>query len=198
MIRNYAILFLLLINAYCTSSASAQKLTYKILLNNKMIGTLLADRQVQKEKVNYVLQSKMSVHKILTFDIEYKLESDFINGKMIASTAYQKTNNKIHTNTITKWDGVQYTVQLPDENLARINKNINYNMCTIYYLEPIGLTQIYSDAFGKFLNIRSLGNHRYELTLPDGKTNYYNYAAGICFQVESEQLFSKIIFRLTR
>jgi hypothetical protein len=66
----------------------------------------------------------------------------------------------------------------------------------LYYHEPIGKKLIWSDSFGKFLPIRLSGNHRYELILPDGKKNFYTYNYGICSMVETEQFFTKLIFRL--
>ena len=179
-------------------NADAQKLTYKIFLNKDMIGTLVATRDIQTDHVNYVMQSSMTVHKIINVDVEYSLKSSFSHGKLIQSTAYQKINKKIQTNTLTQWDGAQYNIKTKDDNLVIKNKVINNNMCSIYYYEPIGISQVYSDAFGKFLPVKPVAAHRYEVVLPDGKKNYYNYSSGICYLVETDQLFSKIIFRLTR
>ncbi len=197
--QNAARIFSVIIGCVCfITSVNAQKLTYRIFLNKDTIGILNAERQAQKESVSYILQSKMTVHKIINVDVEYKMESDYSNGKMMHSTAYQKINKRVQVNSSTKWDGTKYVIETADQTTTLKNKNIHYNMCAIYYFEPVGITQVYSDAFGKFLNIRPVSSHRYELTLPDGKRSYYNYASGICFQVESEQLFSKVIFRLTR
>ncbi len=76
-------------------SLQAQKLTYKIFLNKDNIGNLIAERTMDKENVHYLLTSKMLVDKIVKVRVDYKMQSDFSNGKMVQSTAYQKINNKV-------------------------------------------------------------------------------------------------------
>lgn len=197
MIR-FCLQVLLIINCLCFFNiAGAQKLTYKIVFNKEDIGNLIAERDAQKENVHYILKSKMTVDKIVNVEIDYRLESDFKNGKMTHSSAYQKVNSRVQVSSSTQWDGSTYNIQTIDMSTILRNKAITFNMCALYFNEPVNLKEVYSDALGKFLRIRQAGKHRYELILPDGKKNYYNYASGICFQVETEQLFSKIIFLLT-
>ncbi len=178
-------------------SANAQKLNYKIFFNKDYIGNLVAERDIQKERSHYLLKSKMTVDKIINVSIEYRLEGDFVNQKLTRSSAYQKVNNKVQVSSNTQWDGSAYNIQTIDKSTILRNKPIGYNLCSLYFNEPVNVKEVYSDTFGEFLKLKSLGKHRYELQLPDGKKNFYSYNAGICYQVETEQLFSKITFLLT-
>ncbi len=176
--------------------ANAQQLQYAIQLKDETIGILSVKRFLRPARAEFLIESNIQVHKLIDMDITYRISTVFENGKLIHSTATQTANGRTNVNTTTKWDGRSYVVITQSSRTKLRETMIDFNLCSMYFSEPLNKKVIWSDSFGKWLPVKALGNHRYELSLPDGKKNFYQYSYGICSMVETEQLFSKVTFLL--
>jgi len=165
------------------------------MLRNEKIGELYVRQILQKGTTDYKLESLIIVDKIINMKVDYKLNAHFEEGKLIRSSTWQKSNHRVNINTSTTLIGDHYLVESPNKK-TKVHEEIDFNLCMLYFHEPNGRKRIWSDSYGEFIKIRSVGPHRYELLLPDGKKNYYTYNYGICSLVETEQLFTKINFLL--
>ena len=180
----------------CIQTLEAQHLTYAVMLRDEKVGELYVNRTVSKKFTDYKLESLIHVDKLINMEVEYKLTARFEDGLLFKSSTWQRSNQKVNINTITTRYGNSYLVEMLNKRNQNIKENIDFNLCTLYFHEPVGKTRIWSDSYGAFIRVRPAGTHRYEVLLPDGKRNFYTYHYGICSTVETEQLFSKIIFRL--
>ncbi len=190
---------LLIVCMFCTfnPALNAQTLTYAIRLKDELVGKMTANRQ-GKSKTSYFIESNILVQKMLLVDIRYTLESVFENNILMSSQAINKLNGKEQANSKTRNTKNGYTVQTLKGTKKLSQSEIPYNLCSLYFEEPVKYNSVYSDTYGEFLPLKPAGPHRYELILPDGKSNYYTYQHGICVLVELEILFGKITFHLTR
>ena len=91
----------------------------------------------------------------------------------------------------------KYVIQDDDER-SELNEKILYTSACLMHLEPVGLKRIFSENFKKFVPVRELRPHYYELRLPDGNKNYYSYANGTCIGAEVNTNLSKAFFRLKK
>jgi len=173
-----------------------QSLTYTIRFKDDPIGIMTAHRQ-GKGKSEFLIESKILIQKMVRMNLVYRIASTFENNTLVHSLATQHNNGKEHTNTKTTHTKYGYIVKTQKEEIKISQKSIPYNLCKLYFEEPIGVFMVYSDTYGDFLTINPAGKHRYELILPDGKRNYYTYHLGICILVEAELIFGKISFQLT-
>ena len=180
------------------SFSQSQTLHYSIVLKNEPIGTMKATRIIQKDHISYLIESHILIDKIIRIKIDYSLIAEFHNGKLIKSSTIQEANGRVQVNTSTKWNGNYYSVHTLTGNSKLKEKNIDYNLCNLYFYEPEGRKKIYSDSFGKFVPITLQKNHQYKLHLPEGKEIIYDYNYGICSMVEMEQMFSKVRFVLVK
>ena len=176
---------------------NAQKLTYQVVLGTDSIGLLWAEHKLTGNNHYYDLRCSMTVDAMIKVDLQYVLTAQFDKEKLLQSHTEQDVNGRIKVASGTKWNGKFYLIQTLEKRL-RINNTISYNLTTLYFREPVSVKKVYSDTHGEFLTLRSLGQHRYELILPDGKKNRYTYQYGICTEVEVNQLFSKVYFKLVR
>lgn len=186
------ILFLFLFS----NTLDGQSLTYTIRFKDEPIGIMKAQRQ-GKGTTEFLIESKILIQKMVRLDLMYRISSTFENNTLIHSLATQQNNGREHTNTRTTQTKNGYSVKTRKEELRISQKSIPYNLCKLYFEEPIGVFMVYSDTYGDFLNIKPAGKHRYELVLPDGKSNFYTYHLGICILVEAEIILGKISFQLT-
>lgn len=174
----------------------AQKLTYQIFFGNDSIGLLKAEHKVIAGNQHYELRSNMSVNTLVNIDVQYILTASFDKDKLLNSYTEQDVNGRIKVSSTLKWDGKSYQIQTLQKRDKIKNTQITYNLATLYFKEPVNIQKVYSDTHGTFLTIKSLGQHSYDLILPDGKRNKYTYQFGICTEVEVNQLFSKVFFKL--
>jgi hypothetical protein len=175
--------------------ARGQNLTYAVFLRDEKVGELLVKRNINKDFTDFKVDSRIEVYKIINMLINYHMSARFEDGIMLRSSVQQQYNQRVNINTSTTRTGNQYFVESISSKKV-LNDIIDYNLCMIYFHEPIGKTKIWSDSYGEFVHIRNMAPHRFELILPDGKRSFYTYNYGICTLVETEQLFSKIIFKL--
>jgi len=176
----------------------AQKLTYQIFMGKDSIGLMHAEHKVNGINHQYEYKSSMTVNSVVTVEIQYILTSVFDKEKLISSFTEQDINGRIRVASTTKWNDKWYDVQTLDRRDKIKNNLITFNLATLYFREPVNIKKVYSDTHGSFLNIKSVGQHKYELILPDGKRNLYTYQFGICKEVEVNQLFSKVYFKLVK
>jgi hypothetical protein len=133
---------------------------------------------------------------IFGIKVNVEEESHYHSGKLIYSRVYRTVNGKQKANKYTKASGDTY--QLIDDNkTGSLNqKQIDYNLGMMYLKEPVGISQIYSDNFQQYVQIKQTDSHTYRIDLPDGNYNFYTYTNGICNKVEVHHSFYKIQIQL--
>ena len=106
----------------------------------------------------------------------------FKNGKLISSKVVRHVNGKQKANNQTLFINNAYQTQ-SDNKTSQIREPINYNLMLLYTSEPTNLSQVYSDNYLQFLEIKQTQPHTYRIILPDGNYNDYYFSKGICQQV---------------
>jgi hypothetical protein len=110
-----------------------------------------------------------------------------VRSKVIKDSGKEGDSKSITTQK----DGKIYTVVQNGEKSILNNPEIAHSVSELYFMEPHQITRIFSESIGTFLNLKTLGNGLYELTLPEGKKNIYKYEKGVLVQVEVSQTFGK-------
>lgn len=182
---------LLLYSANC----QAQKLKYTIRLKDELVGNMTAQRS-QKPTTTIRINSLISVEKMIKIEFQYIMESTYAKGKLLVSKTIQRINGQEQVNTSTTLDENRYRVVTKSGNSTYNSSAIHFNLCRMYFEEPAGIKEVWSDTFGKMLPLKPAGKNRYELVLPDGKSNFYTYHKGICTLVETETPMGKVTFQL--
>lgn len=190
------ILVLLLLMVLTQVSLHGQTLLYNIKLNEELMGKMSAVKKGNKEK-SYQIESNIKVEKMISVEMYYLIRSEFDKKGLVKSTAKETANGKEYMNTETTRQTEGYAVKTLKEQSQIKGRQIAYNLCMIYFQEPIGVSEVWSDSFGEFFKIKPAGKNRYELLLPGGKSSFYSYYKGICTSVETDMPFGKLTFTLT-
>jgi hypothetical protein len=183
--------------AFATLTSSAQKLTYKVKIDGKESGTLIANKSGKKNNFTYVIQSSIKTTMLVTVEVKYNLKSIIENGKLKSSMLVQLVNGVKQTDNTTTVKGSGYVFKDKTGEEKIINSTINVIVPDLYFTEPKNHKSIWSDNHGKFLSIKKEGN-AYLLETGDGQNSKYTYEKGVCKKVESSQAFSKITFELVQ
>lgn len=139
-----------------------------------------------------------------------------VNFKVLWKKYNRKTNNKLtyaNNNILESYSGIYFQYELEDSAYMKLNKSvyscyrfpdkeyelekfdISFPAALLYFKEPIGIKQIYSERFLEYCPIESSGDHKYVIHLPNGKENIYTYENGMLKMVYVDRTWFNIEFR---
>lgn len=145
----------------------------------------------------YLTESSVKVSVVIELSIYTKVTGVFGQGQLISGTVIRRVNSSNKVNATIHWQKDKYIIE-EDGDKITFPEKIAYSSACLMHVEPVGLTRIFSEANKKFIPIRQLKPHQYELQLPDGNKNYYTYADGVCVSAEVNTTLSKAFFRLKK
>ena len=190
-----ALLFSL--STYPESPLHAQNLNYNVVMNGKSIGSLEAKRNVRDGLAYYFIESIVNLRFLFRVNMNYTFETTYQDGMLIKASTRNMVNDNVRNSSRVTWNGAHYVLEVKDEQSVLKNTKITYSLSSMYFSEPVQVRQVFSERYGKFLPVKPVGEHRYELTMPDGKKNYYQYVNGICQSVEVNHSMGQVNFHLT-
>ncbi len=193
-----ALLFLFILSLVLFSFRGPNgSLHYEVIRNGDVIGDLYANKGLNGSNMDYSTESTVRIKMLMTFSLYSKVTGSFRNGVLVSGSALRKVNGKDRVNTVISWDVNHYLIKEDDER-HEVKEQILYTTARLYHDEPTGVTTVFSENFRKFITLKELKPHYYELKLPDGNSNFYSYANGICIGAEVNTNFSKAFFRLKK
>ncbi|HYC39794.1 MAG TPA: DUF6134 family protein [Chitinophagaceae bacterium] len=178
------VLFLLLGIA---TSAQTRRHKYEISRGDRVIGTMLFSETKSGGVTRLNLVSEVNTGFILPITGEGKEEAVYQNGLLVKSAIMRRQNGKEKMNKHMTIDSGRYLVRSGESQTIHTCYPISYNMLALYAKEPVTVSEVFSDRFGRMIPIRRAGQHRYKIELPDGSYNYYSYVNGVLEKVEVHQ-----------
>jgi hypothetical protein len=176
--------------------ASAQSLTYAITWKDKPVGKIHAVKKSADQKSQYTFNSHVTVTVLKEFNVHTSFQSHYMAGCLQQASVQNKVNGKLKSHTQTHKQGNRYLVNKDGTEATLEVTGIEHSLTTLYFQEPVRLTQVFSERHALFLPIKSVSAHRYAIVLPDGNTNYYTYVDGICTLVEVQDGWFTFSFTL--
>ena len=191
----FSLLIFFLLHSY--QSTLAQSYKYEIYKGNKPIGNILTKKLQKGDYTEYIIESNATFRIIFEFSTQFKFEASFLNGKLCRSFTKNMLNDSERESTEITWENGKYKLVKDNEEVSFLEiKRPEYAMANLYYQEPTEVSEVFSERFGEYLPIKSMGKKQSELTLPDGKTNIYTYENGRCSEVKVNHMLATLYFKL--
>jgi hypothetical protein len=178
--------------------ATFSYLKYDVEIQDKNVGWMTCRKipsAVDPSITNYVIDSKVIINIVTTYNIQFNSSSSYKNIDLLKANYATKVNGDTQSFSTVNWDGSKYIGWDGTNNKIITSEKITQSIGNIYYKEPVGLTQLFSEKYMEICPITHAGDY-YTVTFPDGKTTTYKYQNGICNWAESKQKLYKIVFRL--
>lgn len=178
-------------------AAETVVLKYDVIRNDKVIGHM---ESVKTEKVGiteYQTQSSVSINILFQLSIFTKVVGIFKDGQLVSGSVLRRVNGSDRANATIVFQKDRYVIQ-EDEEREELHDKIQYTTACLMHVEPMAYKRIFSENYKKFIPIKQLRPHFFELSLPDGNKNFYTYANGICIGAEVNTNLSKAFFRLKK
>lgn len=181
-----------------TSSVSyGQTLLYDIYKGNDRIGEIKVEKVTSANKVHYEANSTARFRTLWMNDLSTNTTADFVNNELNYSMSKIVLNDKIREHSVTKKEGSFYNYfKHPEERYKKKETPFSLSTVTLYYKEPLGVKQIFSENYQQLCDLKTIGANAYELALPDGKVNQYFYKNGKLVEVKVIRTFVDLSFRL--
>ncbi len=193
-------LFITLIMASLPGCSNAQSkiLNYKVVQNNDTIGWMKLEKKDSVNAYCILLNSEIKKRLVFMLNIFETQQAFFENGVMKRSYVYRKINDNTKVNKLTIYRNDHYEIN-KDKSSAQVKFNkIAYNQLSLYFFEPMNISEVYSDNYEQYLKIKKNGKNCYLIEFPDGNKNYYNYINGVCSRVRIEHGFFTVEFILSQ
>ena len=197
LIKGLIIILLVPVVMAFDPAAQTQVLKYDVIRNNKIIGEIKATKKTQSQTTVFNIESDVNFDLVIGYHIYSIMYAAFAGEHLKESTLLRKVNGKEKTNTQIVWDKDRYVIT-DKSSRSTVGEKIRFTTACLMNVEPLHATKIFSENFKKFIAIREVKPHVYELKLPDGNTNVYKYENGICVWASVETLISGAEFRLKR
>ena len=173
-------------------------LKYDVEIQDKNVGWMTCSKSPSATDptiTNYVIDSKVIINIITTYTIQFNSSSSYKYNDLYRANYATKVNGDTQSFSTVKWDGSRYLGWDGTNNNVITSEKITQSIGNLYYKEPVGLTQLFSEKYMAMCPISHVGEY-YTVSFPDGKTTIYKYQNGICIWAESKQKLYKIVFRL--
>jgi len=189
----YIIPFFLLANTSINNETTeVEKISFKIIKKNSRIGYIDIEKTSLNKITTYTLDSEVKVKVVFNFSAIGREKSIYKDDTLIFSSIYRKLNNKVKLNQSLFFVNGKYLLKKKNKK-EKINIDvINSNLVTLFFYEPVGIQEIYSDKYKKMVKITPIGNSRYKIVLPNKSTSIYHYENGKCTMIDVVGSFFKV------
>lgn len=191
--RNF---LMLMLPFFAALAAAGQSQTYEIRFGNNPVGLLDVKQEPagasRHIRIRSHIQSKLFSR--METDIEVVYQHNILAHSRV--TRVQARPNDENRETRTEKSEKGYTVTRKGARNLFPHAKISFCVSDLYFTEPRGIKEVYSETNGRFLPVKELPGNRYALILGEGKQNIYTYAKGRLMLVEVNHALGKAYFRL--
>lgn len=165
--------------SWLLSQNTAQSYYMKAL--GSKIGSMNYYRQTKGEDVYYRTTSLLEVN-LLVKRVKMEVENQihYHAGQFISAHSQVVVNGEQNSSSLIEWTGDHYTVQIDDGEKKTLKSPVYYSGSRLYFDEPKGVQQAFSEASGIFMVVKPLGSGAYQVTDPhNNRSMVYYYENGV-------------------
>ena len=175
---------------------NAQTRKYEVVLSGDKIGDLTVTRTVKGAFTTYKLESKSEAKVLFTTKKNYVLmDVTYKDGKLLSSYCKNEVNDEVDNYASINWDGSKYTVT-NEKGKTTYPTAVTYSVISLYYDEPKGITNLFTERIGAAYPLKDLGSGRYEYKIPNGDKNVYVYKNGELVETERKTIIGTVYVKL--
>lgn len=179
-------------------SVFAQTKKYEVELSGKKIGELTVSKAVKGTATTYKLESSSEVKVLFTTKKNYVLMNViYKDGKLISSNCKNEINGEVDNYANITWDGSKYDVTNEKGKLT-YSTPVTFSVISLYFQEPKGMTELFTERVGEKYPLKYLGDGRYEYKIPNGDKNVYVYKDGELVETERKTIVGTVYVKLVK
>lgn len=156
------------------SSVAQDTAIYEVKTNLFSLGQMQAIQNIDESSHSKIYQLKSSFNLWSIYDIDYLLESKFVNNELVSTQAKITANHKIkHFCSVTKYGN--YYIRTDDKKTDTLKvSSIKTGITRLYFEKFEGADSIFSEFSGNFDSFKKLNEHEYILGKEDAQEFFFN------------------------
>lgn len=162
--------------------ANVEVLEFDIDRGNKVVGQLVAKKEVIGDKTVYTSKTEATISMLVKVHVEYQFRAEFKGDVLSSANAEIHVNGKQHVESVIQDEGGKYKFvknEEHDNETKELDYPIKYPAILLLFQEPGDVKRSFSEEDGVFHKIQKVGSNVYEKTNPKGKVNQYHYENGV-------------------
>lgn len=176
-------------------SAKVKSHVYNVSLDGRPIGTYEVNRTDINNAVTFRVETSTAAGLIRPIEHKFVMMSSYNEAKLISSDLKTWVNQELESSSVIQWDGNQYVKQ-EGEKLQEICQDmVDYSSASVFFEEPESRKHMFYEKYGRSLPLTKVGNHTYEVELPNGGVERYIYEDKEVVEVQFVQSFATISLR---
>lgn len=180
-----------------SSSDSASFALFSIVKNGKKIGYVKAEMKNCAQGQKITLQSHLRGRLIFEINVVQFSECIMSGGFLFSCSTSQKINGNSSFNHGLLYKGNGYQNVGNEETEGPIPDKIVFLTTLLYFREPAGYREIYSETLKKMVSLSSPGKGIYRLNISEGRYTEYQYRGGQLYRVFSKSMLGEVVFQRT-
>jgi hypothetical protein len=187
--RLFAILFLFN-TLMLVAEANAQDNVYDVIVAGRTIGSLkVFEDNKSDERGTHRIESDF---KVLFYSGKYSTQTSYEDGQLVNAVSAHHVNGDLKEKTQTKSIAKSaYSVSFSGDDGEKkkskeFTKPILNTVTSLYYKEPVNISEVYSERYGQMCTVKKLADGSYSVSLPDGKQSLYTYKNGVCREIKTD------------
>jgi hypothetical protein len=194
MKKNYYLLATFLL-VWTFTFAQKEKILFDVIYKDKKIGVLHALETKSKSKSLKVLTVETNASFLfISIHMESEVSTTQKNGILFKGTAYRNASRKSSDviATVTKTGFRNYKRELNGVKDKIKNQRITFCVVDLYFKEPIGVVQVFSNMYAEMLQLKRISVGKYQLITPDNNDTLYSYESGKLISIEANTPVGKV------
>lgn len=179
-------------------SLSAQQMVYEVEVLGMNTGTLTVNRSREGSVTRITMNTEAGMNYLFgKSEASFSSSNIFVNGKLEGSYARNIRDGEEIRFTRLMCSNGKCEIETK-EGKGKLEPQPELCIAAIFFDEPKGLSQVFSEDWGRYLPIKYIGESTYRVTMPDGKTNDYIYKDGVLEELRSSTPVGKARVRRKR
>ncbi|MBK5279445.1 MAG: hypothetical protein JJE09_11345 [Bacteroidia bacterium] len=175
--------------------AQKQEIIFDVIYKDEKVGALHAqETKVGSKSIKVLTIETNSTFFFIPIYMESEVTAIQQDGVLIEGTAYRDASRKSSDviATVTKIGFQLYQRERNGVNDQIKNKNLTFCVVDLYFKEPVGVTQVFSNMYSHMLQLKRIDTGKYKLITPNNNNSIYTYVDGKLVSIEANTFVGKI------
>ena len=179
------------------SVKTTKESVFTAIRNGKNIGWLKASILQNGNETYLTTESKLVVDVLISFTAIAKSLNKYTGTVLTEASVHRTLNGKIKLDNEIRLVNGRYRVSGSDKT-GQVNRAIRHSVTFLYFNEPTGISEVFSEVYLCFLVVTKTGESTYTTLLPDGGSMTYTYHMGQPTNIIAKTSYGTIQFKLVK
>lgn len=191
-----AYLILLVPMAVLTSASAQETLSFKVVWRGDSIGYFETQTRDSSSYQLYNINSEVAFWLFGKRRLYYNYRTVYDTSSLLRASSINTLNGSVRSSSAVFRTKGGYDIFIDDKEEQRLEDlEIFYSVSKLYYEEPVGVEEVFSERYGTFMKVEVVEPNKYKVEKPGGRYNIYTFVDGKCTLVEVNNWIAKFYFK---